>query len=65
MVNDVLASCYASFHHDLSHISMKPVQWFPEIIQWIFGEDDGISSLVRTAKEIGKMVLPKEQLWLK
>ena len=61
MVDGILASCYASSHHDLCHVGMTPVQFFPEIIQWIFGEDDGISSLVRTTKEIGKMVLPKEQ----
>ena len=65
MVDGILASCYASSHHDLSHIGMTPVQWFPEIIQWIFGEDDGLSSYVRTSKEIGKLVMPKEQLWLK
>ena len=61
MVDGILASCYASSHHDLYHIGMTPVQFFPEIIQWIFGEDDGISSYVRTTEKIGKMVLPNEQ----
>ena len=36
MVDGILASCYASFDHDLAHIAMTPIQWFPEIIEGIF-----------------------------
>ena len=63
MVDNILASCYASFHHDLAHIGMKPVQWFPEIIQWIFGEDSGLAAYVWTTKIMGKWIMPNEQLW--
>ena len=31
MVDGVLASCYASFDHDLAHFGMRPLQWFSEI----------------------------------
>ena len=37
MIEGVLASCYASFDHDLSHFAMTLMQWHPEIIKWIFG----------------------------
>ena len=29
IVDGVLASCYASFDHDLAHIAMAPMQWIP------------------------------------
>ena len=58
LVDDVLASCYASFHHDLAHIAMTPIQWFPEIIQWIFGDEVGPSAFVKTTKYIGSLILP-------
>ena len=57
MVNGVLASCYASFDHDVAHIAMTPVQWFSDVIQLVFGENVNISSYVMIAKEIGRWVL--------
>ena len=35
MVDGVLASCYASVNHDLGHIVMTPIRWFPEMVQWV------------------------------
>ena len=61
MVNGVLTSCYASFAHDLAHIAMKPMEWYPEIIQEIFAEDDEISTFIRASKDIGKWILPYGQ----
>ena len=60
MVNRVLASCYPSSNHDLAHIIMTPVRWFPEIMQWIFGEDNGISIYVRINEELGKLISPDQ-----
>ena len=38
IVNGVLASSYASVSsHDLTHLTMKPIQWFPDAVEWIFG----------------------------
>ena len=37
MVNGVLASCYPAADHDLAYFAMKPIQWFPDTIEWIFG----------------------------
>ena len=36
IVDGVLASCYAYTNHDLAHIGMTPIQWFPEVTEWIF-----------------------------
>ena len=57
MVEGVLASCYASFDHDLAHFAMTPMQWYPEIIGWIFGVNKGLPAYVSFAKEVGKCVL--------
>ena len=40
IVDGILASCYASYYHDLVHIVTAPVQWFPGAIQWIIGDDN-------------------------
>ena len=58
VVDGVLASCYASFDHDLAHIVMETIQWFPEVIEMIFGEDNGSSDYADIAKYLGRMVLP-------
>ena len=63
MVDGGLASCYASFDHDLAHFAMAPVQWFPEIIEWIFGENDGSSGYHEIAKEFGRLILPNWVLY--
>ena len=58
VVNGVLASCYASFHHDLAHIAMTPMQWYPNVIEWFFGVENGSPGYVDVAKEFGRLMLP-------
>ena len=41
MVDGVLASCYASTYHDLAYMGMVPLQSFPKVMEWIFGNDNG------------------------
>ena len=53
----MLASCYASYDHDLSHFAMTPMQWFPEIIQWAFGMNKAYPIYVNIAKEFGTWIL--------
>ena len=53
VVDRVLASCYASFNHDLAHLIMTPMQLYPEIIDWIVGANDGHPAYVGIAKEFG------------
>ena len=58
MIDRVLVSCYAFFDHDLAHITMTPSLWFPEMIQLIFGEDNGNNLFAKTAEDISKWILP-------
>ena len=62
MVDGVLASCYASFDHDLAHITMTPIQWFSDVTLWIFGQDYIQSAFVMMIKDIGRLILPYGQL---
>ena len=47
VVDGVVASCYPSYNHDVAHITMTPLSWFPDAMDWIFGEDNGFSVLSR------------------
>ena len=58
VVNGVLASCYGSFNHDLAHIAMKPLHWYPEFVEWFFGVQYGAPGYVDLTKELGRLVLP-------
>ena len=60
VVDGVLASCYASFDHDLAHLVMSPVQWFPEMMQVIFGEDNGSTDYINIMKVLGRWMLPQK-----
>ena len=63
VVGGVLASCYASFDHDLAHLTMIPMQWYPELTQWIFGVNNGSPEYVEITKEFGRWVLPSPLLY--
>ena len=56
MVDGILASCYPSVDHNLGHIGMTPLQWFPWIIQEIFGEDNGLAGYVEMADIMGRLI---------
>ena len=58
MVNGVLASCHASFDHDLAHLTMTPTHWFPTLIEWIFGQENGIQGFAKIAKTLGIYLVP-------
>ena len=60
MVDGILASCYGSYAHDLAHIVMKPMQWYPSIMNWIFGVE--FPTYVYTARHLGEWLLPTGQL---
>ena len=61
MVDGVLASCYADFHHDLAHLTVAPMQKFPALMGWLFGEDIGYPVYVSTLRKLGMMMLLDEQ----
>ena len=58
VVDGVLASCYASFDHDLAHLAMSPIRWFPEVVEWMFGRNDASPVFVDILKSLGRWVLP-------
>ena len=53
LVDDILTSCYASVHHDLAHIGMMPIRWFPEFIEWIFGEMNESVPYIKINENLG------------
>ena len=63
IVDDVLTSCYPSYNHDVAHFGMVPMRWFPELINWMFGADNGFSAYVIIAEGVGVWSLPFEQMY--
>ena len=63
MVDGILASCYASTNHDSAHMAMISVRWFPRIVDWIFGEENGSSVFGKIAKQFGKLALADRQFF--
>ena len=59
VVDGVLASCYAFPDHDLAHIGMTPMRWFPDIVESIFGKEKNISpEFVNVVQDMGEWLLP-------
>ena len=62
MIDGVVASCYPSVHHDLGHIAMTPLHWFPRMTKWIFGDDNGFTGYALINEELGRWLHPNGQL---
>ena len=60
VVDGILASCYPSSYHDMAHLAMTPIRWFPRMIEMIFGDDNGFQALVNILEHVGRSVLPNE-----
>ena len=58
MVDGVLASCYAFSDHDLAHIGLTRIRWFPGLIDWIFGEDQESPAYLMVADQLTRWILP-------
>ena len=58
MVDGVLASCYAYTSHDLAHFGTAPVQWSPEIVRAIFGEENGTQIYAIIAAQVDRLAYP-------
>ena len=59
MVDGVFSSCYSHLSdHEFSHFGMTPLRWFPEITQWIFGEDNEAPVYVETCVDFARWVFP-------
>ena len=63
VVDGVLASCYASFDHNLAHFVMSVIQWYPDMTELIFGVNNGTPEYVNIVKNYGRLVLPNVLLF--
>ena len=61
VVDGVLASCYPSTHHDMAHLGMAPIRYFPQLIMSIFQEENGFSVFVQIMEGLGRWVNPNSQ----
>ena len=59
LVDGVLASCYAGVNHDLAHIAMKPLLWFPRMMDLLLGgEEKFMHAYASMLEKIGKFIIP-------
>ena len=56
IVDRVLAFFYAFTNHDLAHIAMTPLRWFPVVIKWIFGKYNKYPVLLDVAENLDRML---------
>ena len=62
IVNRVLVSCYAAFNApDVSHFSMAPLRWIPEMIEEMFGHDEKFPVFVTMGHELGTWLFSYEK----
>ena len=54
VVDGVLASCYAIVDHNIAQIEMKPIQWYPDVIELIFGDENGVSAYINIARNLSR-----------
>ena len=59
VVDGVLASCYAIVDHNIAQIVMKPIQWYPHIIELVFGDENGVSAYINVARNLGIWMWPQ------
>ena len=62
IVNGVLASCYGITDHDLAHLLISPMRFIPEVMEWIFGQEDGTQSYINVGRWVGSLVAP-DSIW--
>ena len=60
IVDDVLASCYASVDHDIAHFAMAPMKRFPGLVDLFVAENNDSPVFVDIVKELTKLFLPSE-----
>ena len=58
LVDGILTSCYASSHHDLGHLALAPMRYFPKLMDLIFGQSNDYPGYVKILENFGKMFSP-------
>ena len=59
VLDGVLVSCYGIVEHDLLQIVMKPIQWYADVLELVFGDENGVSVYINVAKTVGIWLLPQ------
>ena len=60
IVDGALVSCCAGIDHDLANLSMSPMQWYKDALEWILGYAIGFPVYVFIAKEMS-ILMPDTQ----
>ena len=65
MVDGVLASCYGNFDHDLAHLMVTPLRWFPHEVEWLFGGDEqnGFTVFINIVHHLGYSLSPNNYVF--
>ena len=63
VVDGILSSCYAGYHPYLANFATIPMQLFPNIMEWAFGDDVGFLVYAHMAHKLGTLLLPDGQLY--
>ena len=58
IVDRVLASCYAFSDHEMAHIGITPMRWFPRLIEMIFGKDNESPDFLNVVGELATIAFP-------
>ena len=58
IVDGILASCYALSDHDMAHIGMLPMRWFPGLSERVFGKDSESPNFINVIGELANIVFP-------
>ena len=61
LVNNFHVSCYASFEHNIAHVAMAPLRWFPWLLNWST-YIEGVQPYVHYMKKLGRILLPTSLL---
>ena len=57
MVDEILASCYASVDHNLVHFGMTPLRLFLWMLEKIYGDNNGFQGFAVIAEQM-KIIIP-------
>ena len=60
VIDGVLASCHASVDHDLAQIGTKPIQWYPDVIELVFGYENEVPAYINVAETMGRWLMPHD-----
>ena len=58
MVDRILASHYADVPHDVAHLTITPFQKFSALMEWIFGNENGLPIYIGSANQLSTFILP-------